>query len=212
MRIQWNLIILLPLLLPSLALGQPLRAGQEPPPVEGESIAGSNTKLENHIRLDLGMAAPSGMVGIRASGELWEGGMVLEPAVGLSIETGVIGSLLLWWPIMEIPQHRLPPVALGPQGWGWLGPYAGYGISYLTESAAEKKKAITPGTYHWADVGFGGQLGIGRFVFCFGLGASFLAASPELGKDTHDAFWFMPEVAIRSRIMFSGWSGIGMSF
>lgn len=173
----------------------------------------------NEIRLDTGVASPSGSLGVRYGHRFGEGPW-LSGAVGLGY-TGLILSALVDQPLFEY-RHEIGrsngsffaeslDVSLGL----YLGYAAGLASDGLGDPLDHGNEPPPPGIYHWANAGLLLRFGLGPLVVTGGLGLSALLDAPDLSALPSDRMYYIlpqPEGWVRGGLAPSLFTAVGWRF
>lgn len=160
----------------------------------------------NAVWMELGMAAPGGVIALRANHRLADFGLAIEPAVGVGY-TGLVGSLLLAQELARLTGTK-PPASLEV--------YGGYSVGLLNDTTraafSAHQGSVPNGAYHFVDAGMLLRGHWKNFFMVFGGGLSFLVARP--GAELVEDEWFVltPEWWLRRRVMPVARVGLGYAF
>jgi hypothetical protein len=169
----------------------------------------------NQLRLELGVGAPAGLVGLRYSRVLPTRTRI-EPGLGLGY-TGMLASLLVTQPLLAGTTRTDGGTPVGVT----LELYAGYSASRRSDAGDHPwtgpEQFIPRGTYHWIDAGASTQMRWRQLVFTTGLGITKLVAGPDGiggGVAAEETFWFVfPEGWFaKYAIAPTLWSSVGIVF
>lgn len=162
----------------------------------------------HQVRVDLGVAAPTGQAALRYRVEPTAPGPGLEVGIGLAY-TGLSLGAMVVLPIRTFGPDAAPTRLLG---------YGGYSLAVLSDATrhplAAENRFVADGRYHWIDAGVLFERRVKHLVIVAGLGLGVLVAAPEgdpLQPDD-DATVFNGEWWIDKRVAPSLWAGVGWSF
>lgn len=178
------------------------------PPARG---AVTYAETPHEVRLDVGVAAPVGLVGARYGYRVAARGPWLSAGLGLGY-TGLHLSAVVDQPLVTAE-------GVGGNTDLTLSVYLGYAVGFVRDGLSlPASLATTPpdGNYHWLDGGLTLRGGIGHLLFSVSLGVSGLAGAPELTSLSEDRFVFgvlpLADGWVRGRLVPSLGMGLGARF